>query len=101
MAFRRWEEAAFKAFKSSGWQWQRSYIRLPAHANRLWLVLALATTWMSSCGIQVVRSRTLRRELPCGHRWPSSILHLDLRLFSRWLALGGPCGTISSSSPIA
>jgi hypothetical protein len=35
------EEAAFKDLKSGAWQWQRSQVRLPAQANRLWLVLAL------------------------------------------------------------
>ena len=87
---RMWEEAAFKDRKSSGWQWQRSHVRLPAHANRLWLVLALATAWMSSLGTQVVRSRALRRELTRGHRRQYSVLQLGLRLFSRWLALGRP-----------
>lgn len=87
---RMWEEAAFKDLKSSGWQWQRSHVRLPAHANRLWLVLALATAWMSSLGTHVVRSRGRRRELTRGRRWQYSILQLGLRLFARWLALGRP-----------
>ena len=87
---RMWEEAAFKDLKSGGWQWQRSHVRRPAHANRLWLVLALATAWMSSLGTRVVRSRRLRRELTRGRRWHYSVLQLGLRLFARWLALGRP-----------
>lgn len=87
---RMWEEAAFKDLKSGGWQWQRRHVRRPAHANRLWLVLALATAWMSSLGTRVVRSRRLRRELTRGRRWHYSVLQLGLRLFARWLALGRP-----------
>ncbi len=85
---RMWEEAAFKDLKSSGWHWQRSHVRCPDHANRLWLILALATAWMTSLGTQVVRCKALRRELTRGHRWQYSVLQLGLRLFSRWLALG-------------
>ena len=85
---RMWEEAAFKDLKSGAWQWQRSHGRTPAHANRLWLVLALATAWVSSLGTQVIRSKALRRELTRGHRWELSVVQLGLRLFSRWLALG-------------
>ena len=90
---RMWEEAAFKDLKSSGWHWQRSHVRRPAHANRLWLVLALASAWMSSLGTHVVRSRVLRRELTRGHRWQYSVLQLGLRLFARRLALGRPLWT--------
>ena len=87
-SLRRWEEVAFKDLKSSGWQWQRSHVRLPAHANRLWLVLAVATAWMSSLGTQVIRSPALRRELTRGKRGEFSVVQLGLRLFSRWVALG-------------
>ena len=85
---RMWEEAAFKDLKSSGWQWHRSHVRCPEHANRLWLILALATAWMTSLGTQVVRSKLLRREFTRGHRRQYSVLQLGLRLFSRSLALG-------------
>ena len=85
---RMWEEAAFRDLKSSGWQWQRSQIRQPAHANRLWCVLALATAWMSSLGTRVLRSPRLRRALLRGRRQPLSVFQLGLRCFTRWHALG-------------
>ncbi len=66
---RMWAEAAFRDLKSGGWQWHRSQIRSPAHATRLWLVLALASAWMSSVGTQVIRHPRLRREVTYGKRW--------------------------------
>ena len=87
---RMWEEAALRDLKSGGWQWHRSQIRSPAHANRLWLVLALASAWMSSVGTQVIRHPRLRREVTYGKRWRHSVLQLGLRLFTRWLALDRP-----------
>lgn len=87
-ALRMWEEAAFKDLKSSAWQWQRSRIWDPAHANCLWLVLALALAWVCSLGTGVIRAPALRRELTRGHRWEFSVVQLGLRLLSRWLALG-------------
>ena len=87
---RMWEEAAFRDVKSGGWHWHRSQVRSPAHANRLWLVLALASAWMTSLGTQVIRHRSLRREVTSGKRWRHSVLQLGLRLFSRWLALDRP-----------
>lgn len=87
---RMWEEAAFKDLKSGAWQWQRSHVRDPTHANRLWLVLALALAWVSSLGTQVIRTPAWRRELTRGQRWEFSVVQLGLRLLSRWLALGRP-----------
>ena len=88
---RMWEEAAFRDLKSGGWQWQRSRVRSPAHANRLWLVLALASAWMMSGGTQVIRHPHLRREVTYGKRWHHSVLQLGLRLFAQWRALDRPC----------
>ena len=87
---RMWEEAAFRDLKSGGWQWQRSHIRSPAHANRLWLVLALASAWITSLGTQVIRHKPLRREFSYGKRWRHSVLQLGLRFFTRALALRRP-----------
>jgi hypothetical protein len=42
-ALRMWIEAGFKALKSGAFQWQRTRMSNPARAERLWLVLALAT----------------------------------------------------------
>ena len=96
---RMWEEAAFRDLKSGGWQWQRSRIRTPAHANRLWLVLALASAWMLSLGTQVIRHPHLRREVTYGKRWHHSVLQLGLRLFARWRALGRPVPTAFTFVP--
>jgi Transposase DDE domain len=42
-ALRMWIEAGFKALKSSAFHWERTRMTDPARAERLWLVLALAT----------------------------------------------------------
>ncbi len=40
---RMWIEEGFKALKSGGFHWERTRMTDPARAERLWLVLALAT----------------------------------------------------------
>jgi hypothetical protein len=40
--WRMWEELAFRDLKSYGWRWEKSRVWNPEHANRLWLVMALA-----------------------------------------------------------
>jgi hypothetical protein len=85
---RMWEEVAFRDLKSMGWQWQRSRVWDPAHANRLWLVMALAYAWTLSLGTRVIRTPTLRRELTRGKAWRHSVFQLGLRLLKRWLTLG-------------
>ena len=87
-ALRMWEELAFKDFKSTGWQWQRSRVWQPEHANRLWLVMALAYAWMVSLGTRVVRNPKLRVELTRGKARRRSVFHLGLRFLKRWLELG-------------
>lgn len=42
-ALRMWIEAGFKFLKSAAFHWERTRMRDPARAERLWLVLALAT----------------------------------------------------------
>jgi hypothetical protein len=86
-ALRMWEELAFKDFKSTGWQWQRSRVWKPDHANRLWLIMALAYAWMVSLGTRVIRNPTLLAELTRGKDWRHSVFHLGLRFFKRWLEL--------------
>lgn len=85
---RMWEELAFRDFKSHGWQWQRSRVWEPEHANRLWLVMALAYVWVLSLGTQVIRSRALRVELTRGRGWRHSVFQLGLRWLKRWVELG-------------
>jgi hypothetical protein len=41
-ALRMWIEAGFKFFKSATFHWERTRMRDPARAERLWLIIALA-----------------------------------------------------------
>lgn len=65
-ALRNWEEQAFRDLKSGGWNWQRSQVWCPDHAQVLVLVLALAYAWILSLGTLVahaepaVRARIVR-----------------------------------------
>lgn len=81
---RMWEELGFRDWKSMGWEWQRSRVWQPEHANRLWLVMALAYVWMLSLGTPVIRDAALRRALTRGRRWVHSVFRLGLRLL-RWV----------------
>lgn len=85
---RMWEEMAFKDFKSSGWQWQRSHVWNPNHANRLWLVMALAYVWMISMGTRVQRTPKLRAAVTRGTQERCSVFQLGLRFLYRSLKLG-------------
>lgn len=49
-ALRTWIECGFKDFKRGGWHWQHSRMQDPVRAERLWLVLAVATLWAVSVG---------------------------------------------------
>ena len=51
--WRMWEELAFRDFKSTGWQWQRSRRTDPRRVARHWLVLAVATLWTAAVGTRV------------------------------------------------
>ena len=45
-----WIERGFKLTKRGGWQWQSTRMTNPERAQRLWLVVALATIWLLSVG---------------------------------------------------
>jgi hypothetical protein len=47
---RSWIEAGFKDYKRGGWAWHQTKMTDPARAERLWLVLAVATLWVLSVG---------------------------------------------------
>jgi hypothetical protein len=47
---RAWIEHGFKLLKSAGWQWQASRMTDCARAERLWLVLAVATRYVLAVG---------------------------------------------------
>ena len=49
---RSWIEQGFKDLKRGGWGWHQTKMTAPARAERLWLVLAVATLWMVSVGGQ-------------------------------------------------
>ncbi len=47
---RTWIEGGFKDIKRGGWQWHQTKMTDPARAERLWLVIAVATLWVVSVG---------------------------------------------------
>lgn len=100
-ALRMWEEAAFRDFKSNGWQWQRSHVRHPEHANRLWLIMAVAYLWMILLGTHAAATPALRAQLCRGNPKRYSVFQLGLRYLHRvtalrqrvvfrWILLQGP-----------
>jgi hypothetical protein len=49
-ALRSWIEQGFKVIKRGGWQWQRTRMSDPSRAERLWVVVSLATLWLVEVG---------------------------------------------------
>jgi hypothetical protein len=49
-ALRSWIEQGFKVIKRGGWQWQRTRMNDPTRAERLWVVVSLATLWLVEVG---------------------------------------------------
>lgn len=47
---RSWIETGFKDLKRGGWGWHHTKMKDPARAERLWLVLSVATLWTLSVG---------------------------------------------------
>lgn len=81
-AYRAWQEQSFRDLKSGGWHWNRSQVRLPDHADRLVLVLAVAYAWVLTLGTVVIRTKALRRRLTRGRRRTYSVFRLGLRHLS-------------------
>ena len=79
-ALRYWQEAGFRDLKSDGWQWQTSRIWHANHANRLLLVMALATAWTLTLGAFVFDESHLKRYFTKGHLQTYSVFCLGLRL---------------------
>ena len=48
--WRAWIEAGFKDFKRGGWRWEQTKMTRPERAERLWLVMAVATLWSLAVG---------------------------------------------------
>lgn len=104
-AIRYWQEAGFRDLKSDGWQWQTSRIWTPDHANRLLLVMALATAWMLTLGAFAFDEPALRAYFTKGQDQPYSLFRLGLRFFEAILTHTAPvvwslCPVISLSYPI-
>ena len=80
-AFRFWQEAGFRDLKSDGWQWQDSHIFTPDHADRLVLVMALATALTLTAGPLALSDPVAYPVLKLSHsRTPFSLFRLGLRL---------------------
>jgi hypothetical protein len=61
---RAWIEQGFKLLKSQGWQWQMTRMTDPDRANRLWLVLAVATRYVLAVGGEADAGDTEVETLP-------------------------------------
>lgn len=80
-ALRMWEEEGFKDLKSNGWQWQRSHVWKPDHADRLWLAMAVAYLYVLSLGTTVLQRAELRQLFTRGSGLRRSVFHLGIRFF--------------------
>lgn len=78
-AQRYWQEAGFRDLKSDGWQWQTSRIWSPDHANRLLLVMALATAWTLTLGTFAFDDPDLKAHFTKGRVPTYSLFRLGLR----------------------
>jgi hypothetical protein len=88
---RVWQEEGFRDLKSGGWQWQRSQVWQPAHAERLILVLTLAYAWVLTQGTWLTyEDAQTQAEVydPDPERY--SLFRLGLRFLRRQLALFRP-----------
>jgi hypothetical protein len=47
---RAWIEGGFKDYKRGGWRWEQTKMTRPERAERLWLVMAVASLWVLSVG---------------------------------------------------
>jgi hypothetical protein len=89
-AVRVWQEEGFRDLKGGGWQWQRSRVWRPDHADRLVLVLALAYAWTLTQGTLVLHTPDLLRRVTRGTRKRFSIFRCGLRFFSLALTRQDP-----------
>jgi hypothetical protein len=86
-ALRMWEEHGFRDLKSNGFNWQKSRVRQAAHANRLWLIMALAYVWAVSLGTWVLEQGQRWDQLARGAKERISVFKLGLRWLARALQL--------------
>lgn len=65
---RTWIEQGFKVIKGGGWAWDKTRMEGPTRVERLWLVLAVATLWVTSVGIVEEVRREQQAEQHCLER---------------------------------
>ena len=86
-AMRVWEEEGFRDLKSGGWQWQRSHLWKPDHAERLMLAMSVAYAFTLSLGTAAIRGgKQTMRQITRGHRHQFSVFRLGLRYLSHLLS---------------
>lgn len=86
-AMRVWEEQSFRDLKSGGWQWQRSHVWKPEHAERLVLAMSVAYAFILSLGTAAIRAgKQTMRQITRGHRHQFSVFRLGLRYLSHILS---------------
>jgi hypothetical protein len=87
-ARRFWQEESFRDLKRGGWHWDASYIRDPAHMQRLILGLALAYGWMASLGtLTFSLPDTIRQQIGAEHETSFSVFRQGIRSFKRLIFL--------------
>lgn len=89
---RMWQEQAFRDEKSHGFQWQRSGVTDPVHAERLLLIVALATWLAIALGSDLIK-RGRRYVVQRSRHRALSVFQLGLRWLQHQLARGHapPC----------
>ena len=78
-----WEETAFQDLKSNGYNWQRSHVHKVEHADKLWLLMAVATLLLRNLGAQADRQPALRRQVTRSTTTRRSLLQLGIRCLHR------------------
>lgn len=61
---RSWIENGFRLLKSEGWHWERTRMTDPERAERLWLVLAVATRYVLAVGGQAEQGAMPMETIP-------------------------------------
>jgi hypothetical protein len=75
---RMWQEESFRDEKSHGFNWQKSRVRDPDHADRLLLVILLAMWMVIAAGVQLL-ARNLRAQVDAASRASLSVFQLGYR----------------------
>lgn len=85
-ALRNWQEQSFRDLKGGGWHWNLSQVWIPAHAERLILVLAIAYAWTLTQGTFILYGdKGLRKLVARGSKQRFSIFRQGLRYLKQAL----------------